>query len=388
MKKRNDMYDIAVVGGGPAGLAAALLLGKHTNFSIALLAPQSRPVDRRSTALWSHSVEVLESAGVWEFLRLSAYPLKSMRIVDATNRLFRAPQADFHSAEIDLEAFGYNVSNKNLNASLLSQVKELKTITRIDGVAESVTFEADQTVISTDGKDNCASIAAKFIIGADGRNSIVRKSANIGTREWSYPQSALVFDFEHKFPTNFTSTEFHTEAGPVAIVPHSANIAGLVWVDTPEQVKKVMAFNNSKVAELAEKKMHSYLGAIKLVSPKQSFPLSGMEAIRFGKGNCALVGEAGHQIPPIGAQGFNLGLRDVETICKILNNTGDVSSAGDVYHLQRLNDVQKRTIGIDLLNRSLLSDFLPVQLLRSVGVHAINRLDPLRKQVMHSGISY
>ncbi len=389
MTEKTKIFDVAIVGSGPAGLTASVLLGQGTNLSIALVSPKNRKFDQRSTALWSHSIEVLKKANVWEQMEASAYPLKSMRLVDATNRLFRAPQADFHSSEIGIDTFGFNIANQHMTTSLEQKLNTFDNVRWFDASVENVEFATNEAriLLTPLGNEARETIAAKFIIGADGRNSIVRKATGIGERQWSYPQTAIVFDFGHELGTNFTSTEFHTESGPLAIVPHTDKTAGLVWVETPEIAEKILKLDANKIASLAEREMHSFIGKIKLLSPAQSFPLSGMIATRYGAKNCALVGEAAHQFPPIGAQGFNLGLRDIDSICDILKSENRFENAGEIYHHERSSDIKQRTIGVDLMNRSLLTGFFPVQLLRSAGIFALNRFEPLRKSAMRAGVS-
>ena len=135
--------------------------------------------------------------------------------------------------------------------------------------------------------------------------------------------------------------------------------------------------------------MQSLLGAVEVEDGVQAWPLSGMMAKQFGKGRVALVGEAGHVFPPIGAQGLNLSLRDIIALQDILApvSGGDIAvDAGDRFDRRRRVDVASRTASVDLLNRSLLSDFLPVQMMRAAGLHMLSALPPLRGLVMREGV--
>lgn len=135
--------------------------------------------------------------------------------------------------------------------------------------------------------------------------------------------------------------------------------------------------------------MQSILGKVTTEGMPQSFPLSGLSARRFGKGRTLLVGEAAHAFPPIGAQGLNLSLRDIMTLVDLIGRpTGSrlPADTGDRFDGRRRADILSRTASVDLLNRSLLSNFLPVQALRAAGLHLLSSAGPLRGLLMREGI--
>ncbi len=142
-----------------------------------------------------------------------------------------------------------------------------------------------------------------------------------------------------------------------------------------------------------ERRSHSILGKIKLEPGRGIFPLTGMQAQRMAARRIALVGEAAHVIPPIGAQGLNLGLRDAaaigELVVDAIRNGVDPGSDDvlDDYDRVRRADVGSRTLAVDWLNRSLLTDFLPAQASRGVGLYLLDRIAPLRRAVMREGVT-
>ncbi|MGI9351151.1 MAG: FAD-dependent monooxygenase [Rhizobiaceae bacterium] len=385
----SDKYDVAISGGGLAGLTAAHALGLSGR-SVALCAPQTLPeTDRRTTALLNDSVEYLNQLELWEALAEKSCPLKTMRLVDGTRRLFRIQQTDFQAQEIGIDAFGYNVRNSDVLNLLGEKLCSNLDVTLIDANVEALETSAPGEIkINLKTADGASSsITTGFIIGADGRNSLVRKHYGHGERKWSYPQSAIVVDFKHQHATGFASTEFHTESGPFTIVPQGNYLAGLVWLEEPSIAKQIASLPEQELNLLLEEKMQSFLGKITVVDDPQIFPISGMTANRFGDQGHALIGEAAHVFPPIGAQGFNLGIRDIRDLVNILGKHADTENAGYQYHLSRIGDINTRTMGVDLLNRSLLSGFLPVQMIRSAGIFALNNIPPLRKQAMKLGMS-
>jgi 2-octaprenyl-6-methoxyphenol hydroxylase len=123
------------------------------------------------------------------------------------------------------------------------------------------------------------------------------------------------------------------------------------------------------------------------------FPLAIEQPRQFAKARIALVGEAAHVLPPIGAQGLNMGLRDAADIADIVRNamlSGEDPGSPQVlkrYDSTRRGDIASRTFAIDAANRSLLSDFLPVQTLRAAGLHLIGSIGPLRRLAMREGLA-
>ncbi len=387
MPKKVHKTDILVVGGGLAGLAAAVFLESHGH-KTAIVLGDRRKHDARTTALLNESVEFFKSLDLWEALRPDAHPLKTMRIVDGTKRLIRAPQVDFHSSEIGLEAFGYNLPNESLLDVLSGRLDASGKTMQMQGTIAEINESGQVYRVTVKGNRDFSHIEARILIGADGRNSAVRNFLGVGETRWSYPQSALVFDFEHQYSSNFTSTEFHTETGPFTIVPQSDRKAGLVWLDEPASALRNKHANLEELARLVEEKMGSFLGKITITGPVQTFPISGLRASRFGQKNSVLIGEAAHVFPPIGAQGFNLGIRDIEEVGQILGTQDTLlPGVGEAYHRNRQRDVNSRTMGVDFMNRTLLSDFMPVQLIRTLGMYSLGKIPNLRRLAMRLGIS-
>lgn len=381
-----EHYDITVVGGGLAGSVAALAAAAQ-GWRVAFIAPPPPRQDGRTTALLSESIEFLERRGVWEAIRPVSAPLRTMRILDGTKRLFRAPPVSFRSSEIDLDAFGYNIPNQPMFDVLQSAIHKSELIERFESPMVSAD-QSDETVSLTlaDGK----LVTARAALAADGRGSKLRESIGIKVKTWSYPQTALVLNFSHSIGHADTSTEFHTEQGPFTQVPLPGNRSSLVWAVKPEEVDAILALPRNALNAEVESRMRSILGAVEVDGAVQAWPLSSLIAESFGKGRTMLVGETGHAFPPIGAQGLNLGLRDImQAIQSIIDAGGpeQAPKAVNAFNRQRRIDVTSRTAGVDLLNRALLSSFLPVQALRAGGLAALSAIPPLRLLAMREGMT-
>ncbi len=387
-----------VIGGGPAGLAAALALAK-SGVALALAAPVHRPsyqsggagIDRRTAALFGGSIALLKNLGVWDDVASKSQPLSAIRIIDDTGGLLRAPEVTFRAAEAGLDAFGYNVPNAVLVEALRVKLAEAGSIIQIVDTEAVERLEIGEHTVQVTTREGVV-IEAQLIAAADGRNSICRAAAGIAAKTWTYPQSAIVCSFDHARAHRNISTEFHRAAGPFTTVPMPGNASSLVWVATPEDAQRILTLDTPAVTALIEDRLQGLLGSISNLSPRAAFPLTGLTAGSFGQNRVALIGEAGHVIPPIGAQGLNLGLRDAATLADCIIEAGaDCKDIGAPHILRayadaRSPDVTSRIWTIDLLNRSLLSALPPVQLARGAGLYALTALGPLRRLLLREGI--
>jgi 2-octaprenyl-6-methoxyphenol hydroxylase len=378
--------EVVVVGAGPAGLMAAITLA--SNDVPAILIGQS-PADNRTTALLAGSVAALEVLGVWRHCAHQAAPLRTMRLVDDTGRLLRAPEVRFEAHEIGLDAFGHNIENRHLLAALKTRAGELSALTVIEDRVEAATC-GENAVTVRFGQET---LTAPLVVGADGRTSLCRDAAGIETETHSYPQVALTLSLTHSRPHHDTSTEFHTASGPFTLVPLPGNRSSLVWVMNPDEADRIAALDDDALSLEVERRSQSILGKTRVERGRGLFPLTMSRARQFGANRIALIGESAHVIPPIGAQGLNLGLRDAAAIGERAIDAWragrDPGSDGVLadYDRARRADVGSRAMAIDLFNRSLLSDFLPLQGARGVGLYLLDRIGPLRRAVMREGVT-
>ncbi len=379
--------EVAVVGGGPTGLTAAIALAAN-GVPTALIAP-SPPPDNRTTALLSGSVAALEALGVWAICAADAAPLTAIRLIDDTARLVRAPEVTFEASEIGLAAFGHNIENRHLVAALETRAAALPSLRRIDAAATAVEPGDHGIVVRL---DNGGRVEARLVVGADGRRSLCRAAAGIETEHRSYPQAALTLNISHGRPHGGVSTEFHTAHGPFTLVPLPGARSSVVCVVAPAEAERFAALDDAALSVELERRAHSILGKVAVEAGCGLFPLGVETAQRFAGHRIALVGEAAHVIPPIGAQGLNLGLRDAATISELVvkaRRAGEDVGSADVlarYDRLRRADVTGRAMAVDMLNRSLLSDFLPVQGARGFGLYLLDRIAPLRHAVMREGV--
>ncbi|HZD89908.1 MAG TPA: FAD-dependent monooxygenase, partial [Pseudolabrys sp.] len=313
--------------------------------------------------------------------------------------------------KIGLDAFGYNIENRHLVAALEERARALPGLRLVEAQIRAVEPDRDHVTITLAGGET---LSAPLAVGADGRRSLCRAAAGIGLDERRTRQVALTVCFGHTRPHRDASTEFHTPSGPFTVVPLGGAFPGeggsgsssgrgteqtrgqrssLVWVLDPGKADALAALDDAGLSAAIERGCHSILGKITVEPGRGLFPLTVATARRFAAHRIALVGEAAHVIPPIGAQGLNLGLRDAATIGELAaeahRHGGDIGSDVLLTRYDRLRraDVDSRTLAVDLLNRSLLSDLLPAQGARGLGLYMMDRIGALRRSVMREGVA-
>ena len=390
--------DILVSGGGVAGLTAAAAFAS-AGFRVVCTDP-SPPVterdaagaDQRTTAFLHPSVPVLQAAGLWQRLEPHAAPLQIMRIIDAGGpepepRITK----DFDAAEISDQPFGWNLPNWLLRREMVARLADLPGVTFLPGIATTrlMTREAQALATLSDG----TTVAARLVVAADGRASTVREAAGIAVKTIRYGQKALAFATTHPIPHQNVSTEIHRSGGPFTLVPlpdrDGRPSSAVVWMETGPEVQRLAALPIPAFEAEINARSCGILGPLTLVSPRGVWPIISQIAARMSAERVALIAEAAHVVPPIGAQGLNMSLADLGALLDLATaNPADLGSRAmlDAYHRKRHLEVQARVAGIDALNRASMLGDPALRDLRAAALNALYSLAPVRKTLMKAGL--
>ena len=397
---KSEPYDCLIAGAGPIGLAMANALARRgISYCLCGLQPHDRPSspDMRTACLFTGSIRFLKSLGAWPALAARAAPLAGIRIVDATGHLLRAPEQLFSAADLGLACLGYNIANPDLVRALLEHLLKdnpshshghSRTRHDIGATITDIEIGPDAvTVLLDDGTRR----RARLLIAADGRRSLARRAASIPVRTWSHDQAAITAHFTHSLSHDDISTEIHTRAGPCTIVPFGENRSSLVWIMRPADADRLSASGDGDFIAALENQLQGVVGPVTSTTPRRVFPLSSLIAARFAANRTALVGEAAHAFPPIGAQGLNLGLRDAadlfDHIAIAITDGRDPGSEAVLaaYSAARHGDIGARTWGVDAMNASLTGR--TAGLLRGALLHATALSPALRRTLIARGTS-
>jgi 2-octaprenyl-6-methoxyphenol hydroxylase len=389
MTENVEETDVLIAGAGAAGFCAALAMARQGR-RVTVVGRTDARLAGRTVALFEGSLRLLARFDVEP---PAGCPIAGIRIIDDTDALLAAPDVTFEARDIGLERLGINVPNDALVDALAAAVRNMAGITFIEGSVAAYDFAPDivRARLATGEV-----IAAPFVIATDGRRSVAREAANIPVTTWTYPQTALTLFLAHDGPHRNFSTEFLTRSGPFTLVPLQAtenepHRSSLVWLVSPDDARELLTLPQEKLARKIEQQAHRILGRMRIDGEIGSFPMTGLTARRLTAPRLALAGEAAHVFPPIAAQGLNLSIRDVATLTGCLDGVNLRAShrleaaLGRYQHLRR-GDVGLRTLGVHMMDRLLLADFLPVDFMRNAGLAALRVAGPLRRAVMREGI--
>jgi 2-octaprenyl-6-methoxyphenol hydroxylase len=393
-----EKVDIFISGGGPAGLIAAAAFGA-LGLTV-LVADPALPVtvgdreesDLRSTAFLHPARRLFDEIGLWPTLAPQATPLAVLEIVDCTGdppepRERRA----FRGDELGEAPLGWNFMNWKIREVLVGHLATLPEVELAFGTGfrRLVTRTGEALVTLSDGRQ----VSARLAIAADGRNSALREAAGIGVQTTRYGQKALAFAVTHPVAHGNVSTEIYHEGGPFTMVPlpdhRGLPCSAIVWMNPGPRTHELAALSDAEFNAAATRRSAGLFGPLEIVSPRNVWPVITQRANALSAERVALVAEAAHVLPPIGAQGLNTSVNDIAALVDLARqDPAELGSAPMLaaYERRRAPDIAARARAIDLFNRVTRAPDRLSQSLRRLGLVAVHDLAPLRSRLMRAGM--
>ena len=385
--------DVAVVGAGLVGLPLALALSAK-GWSVALLdagiepdqlaqgispdeAPRSIALKQRCTALNLGTQQWLIQQGLWESVAEDACPITRVNV--SHKGYFGATRLS--ADEMRVDALGYVVNNANYirqlhNLCVASRVKRLYNA-RVTGVAQL----PGAVKLSV---ENAGDVRAKLLVAADGITSLVRESTNIATAQVDYEQAAVLGMVELSSAHEGVAHERFTQSGPLALLPRPGQYMSFVDCINPDEQQTIEGMSDDEYLQRLQSRFGYRLGRFNKVGPRFVLPLVRIESTTQVAQRTVLVGNAMRLLHPVGGQGYNLAIRDIESLIRTLDKDS-VSDPGDdvlldQFAAQRLDDQKSIVRLTDLLARGFRGKSAIPGHLRSGALLGLDAISPIRKR--------
>ncbi|HEX8568489.1 MAG TPA: UbiH/UbiF/VisC/COQ6 family ubiquinone biosynthesis hydroxylase [Caulobacteraceae bacterium] len=391
--------DVIVAGAGMAGGTAALALASG-GLKVALI--DALPVetrlapafDGRASAIAYSSFRMLKAIGVGARLEPVSCRIEQILVTDG-----RSPGAasggttPFHlrfaaeeiAARSEGEPLGYMVENRWIRASLAEAIAgsdiEVLAPARVETVEADARFAR---VRLADGR----SVEAPLLVGAEGKNSVVREAAGIGVVGWSYGQSGVVATVKHGEPHGGVAHEYFLPGGPFAILPLTENRASLVWTEPNRRAEALRGASEAAFEAHLRRRFGDFLGEVSAEGPRFVYPLALQLAEGWTAPRMTLLGDAAHSIHPIAGQGLNLGLKDAAALAEVVVEAArlgeDIGSLAvlDRYARWRRFDTFALAASTDVFTRLFSNDNPVVRAARGLGMSVVNQIGPARRFFM------
>jgi len=387
-----DQTDVVIVGGGLVGPLIAVALASE-GISATIIDAQklskrkADDFDGRSYALTLTSIRMLKVLGLWEALEAHAQPINDIKVSDGVAGQGASPlYLHFDHREIEEGPFGHLIEDRYLRRLLLDRIADEPLVKHLAGV--EVLGVQNGLVRTNARKVADRELQAALVIGADGRGSKVADWAGIGRTSLDYSQTSLVCALEHELPHQGIAHQFFTPSGPLAILPLTGNRSSIVWTEARAVAEDIQARSDAGYLEALRPVFGDFLGDIKLLGKRYTYPLGLSLANSFVENRVALAGDAAHGIHPLAGQGFNLGVRDAAALTEVLveaNRRGEDIGALDVlerYQRWRRFDTAVLAVATDGINRLFSNDNPLLRGIRDAGLGLINQVPSLRRGLM------
>jgi len=384
-------HDVVIVGGGLVGASLALAL-ERSGLDVAMVeaTPAARlpeVFDQRNLSLAEASVNALDALGVLSALRAPSGEIRRIHV----SRAGDFGRVLLRAEDYGREAFGRVVVARDLGDALEARLQALPNLHRyrparfvglgeVDGEWRRIRI-ADESVERT--------LSTRLLVAADGADSVVRTELGIGTQRHDYGQRLFVARLRCERAPDGTAFERFGDHGPTALLPRGDRHYGLVHAVAEHEAAEVAALDDAAFLERVQRAFGWRAGRFLEVGPRSAYPAQRVVADALHAPRAVLVGNAAQSLHPVGAQGFNLGLRDALTLAEMLEAEGMVALASDVLerYAQRRREDRERTLAFsDGLAR--ITANTEISALRALGWLAADRSPSLQARLVGGAMGY
>ena len=397
-------HEVVIVGGGLVGASLAIAL-ERVGVDVAMVeaAPAgSLPAvfDERNLSFAEATVNALSALGVMQRLRLPPAPIR---------RIHASRDGDFgrvvlEASEYGRDRFGQVVVASDFGQALESRLAELRGFTRYrparflgfdgDGVdgAEAGGAEGGVRLLRIADAGGERRIAARLVVAADGTRSGVRAALGIDAGEHDYGQALFVARLRAARAPDGTAWERFGANGPTALLPRGDGHYGVVHGVASDEAEAVAALDDAAWLARLQRAFGWRAGAFLAIGPRSAHPALRVVADRCIAPRAVLVGNAAQTLHPVGAQGFNLGLRDALTLAELIGDGAGGDPGADAllqaYALRRAPDRERTLAFSDGLARVTAGDEPLLRPLRSLGLAAVQRSPTLQARLVGGAMGY
>lgn len=393
-----DQYDLAIVGGGLVGASLACALAPLGVSMVLLEAVPPRVAaqpgyDDRTLALSASSCRILQGIGVWPLIEQDVTPIRKIYVTE----LNRPGRVELDARELGLSCFGHVAEARVLGAAMLRSLPRLPGVNFVyPARLKSLEHTGHGVRLSVQGADGDAVFAARLVVGADGADSLVRAALGIEVDRHDYGQTAVICNVTPRQAHGGRAFEMFTPTGPFALLPHVSDRCGLVWCVASAAAEALMQLPEEEFLRQAQARFGDALGPWQRSGRRTSYPLRLVRARSDSATRAIILGNAAHAIHPLGAQGFNLGLRDVAVLAELIAAQREQDGLADpgspallrAYSQWRAPDQSETIAYSDGLARLYANPTALAGLVRHAGLLAHALIPPLRRHLAVRAMGY
>ncbi len=376
-------YDLAIAGGGIIGLTLASAL--H-NSGLKVVVIEANPQSTAAAKGQAYAVHLLSGRifagiGVWDKILPQIAHFSHVQLSDADY----SQAVNFETTDLGTEVLGYVAEHQALLKPLQDFVSKCDNVTYLcPAQVLEAQYHPSGVEISLQIAEEVKTIRTRLIVAADGAKSRTRQAAGINTRGWQYWQSCIVAFVKPEKGHNNTAYEKFWSSGPFAVLPLPGNRCRIVWTAPHAEAKALVALNDEEFLAELTRRYGAQMGKLELEGDRYVFPVQLMQSDRYVLPRLALVGDAAHCCHPVGGQGLNMGIRDAAALAQVLQKAqAQGEDIGELAILKRYESWRKQEnltiLGFtDLLDRVFSNNFLPVVIIRRMGLTMLRRVPPIK----------